>query len=100
MLNFWNTKPRKKWGPEAWGPKGWGPEGLGPEAWGPKGWGPEGLGPEAWGPKGWAPKGGPGRVGARRVGSPKFRVFFSLSRHSFHSFLPLLLVLSWNFGGV
>ena len=43
--------------------------------------GPLGLGAEGWG--------------------TKFRAFFFfLSRHSFHSFLPLLLVLSWNLGGV
>ena len=32
--------------------------------------------------------------------SPKFRSLFSLSRHSFHSFLPLLGVISLNFDGV
>ena len=43
---------------------------------------------------GGAPKGG-----ARRRGGPKFRAFFSLSRHIF--FLSsLFLVFSWNFGGV
>ena len=31
---------------------------------------------------------------------PKISSFFFPSRHSFHAFLPLLLVLSWNFGGV
>ena len=30
--------------------------------------------------------------------SGKISRFFSLSRHSFHSFLPLLGVFSWNFG--
>ena len=43
---------------------------------------------------------GPRRVGPRRVGGPKFSRFSSLSRHSFHSFLQLLLVLSLIFGGV
>ena len=48
---------------------------------------PKGGGPEGWGP--------------RRVGGPKFRVFFfSVSRHQFSLFLSLLGVLSWNFGGV
>ena len=31
---------------------------------------------------------------------PKFRSFFSLSRHNFLSFFSLFGVLSWNFGGV
>ena len=39
-------------------------------------------------------------MGARRVGGPKFRAFFSLSRRKIRSFLPSLGVLSWNFGGV
>ena len=34
---------------------------------------------------------GPGMVGPRRVGGPKFRAFLNLSRHNFHSFFPLLL---------
>ena len=50
-----------------------------------------GAGPKGWGPEGW---GGP------KGGEPKNSLFFSLSRHNFHSSLPLLGVLSWNFGGV
>ena len=38
---------------------------------------------------------GPGGGGPRRVGSPEFRVF-SLSRHNFLSFFPLLGVFSWS----
>ena len=38
------------------------------------------------------PRVGPRRVGHRRVGGPKFRAFFSLSRHNFHSFFSL----SWG----
>ena len=56
-----------------------------------KKWGPEGWGLEGWGPKGGAPQG---------EGPKISRFFFSLSRHSFHSFLPSLGVFSWNFGGV
>ena len=39
-------------------------------------------------------------MGARKGGGPNFRAFFSLSRHCFHSFLPLSGVLSLNVGGV
>ena len=51
-----------------------------------------GVGQGEWelqwcGPEGW---------GARRVGGAKFRSFFSFSPTS----LPLLRVISWNFGGV
>ena len=56
-----------------------------------------------WGPKrGGAPKGwGPEGVGPRRGGvAQNFALFFSLSRHNFHSFFPLLGVIKWNFGGV
>ena len=31
---------------------------------------------------------------------PKFRAFFSISRHNVLSFFPLLGVFTWNFGGV
>ena len=34
------------------------------------------------------------------AGPPKISLFFSLLRHNYHSFFPLLGVLSWNFGGV
>ena len=54
----------------------------------PKGGGPGGQ--EGWGPEGWRPEGWRPEIS---------RFFFSLSRHSFHSSLPLLGVLSWNFGG-
>ena len=43
---------------------------------------------------------GPRRVEPRRGGGPKFRAFFSLSRHNFRSFCVSLSVFSWNFGGV
>ena len=43
-----------------------------------------------------APKGGAPKGGGPNGGSPKFRAFFSLSRHSFHSFLPLF----WSFRGI
>ena len=62
--------------------------------------------PKGGATKGGAPRGGgrrrvgPQRVGPRRVGGPKFRAFFSLSRHNFLSFFSLLGVFSWNFGGV
>ena len=58
--------------------------------------------PERWGPKGGAPKGWsqegvePRRVGPRKVGG-QFRAFFFLSRHSFYSILPLLLVFFVEF---
>ena len=52
------------------------------------GWGKVGVrrvvGPERWGPEGWGP-----------VDRPKFRAFFSLSRHKIRSFLPSLGVFSW-----
>ena len=47
-----------------------------------------------------ASSGGSERFGPRRVGSPKFRAFLSLSRHNILSFFSLLGVLSWKFGGV
>ena len=76
MLNFGTTKGG---GPEGWRPK---PRKSGA----PKG------GAEGGAPKGGAPKGG---------GGPKISgFFFPFSRHNFHSSLPLLGVLSWNFGGV
>ena len=87
-------------GPNPVGARRVGAEGWGHEGWWPEGWWPEGWGPEGWGPKGGGPKGGARRVGARRVGGPKFRAFFSLSRHKIRSFLPSLGVSSLNFGGV
>ena len=61
------------------------------------------MGPQRVG----APKGGGSerwRPNLEKVGSegwePKISRFFSFSRHNFHSSLPLLGVLSWNFGGV
>ena len=61
----------------------------------PKGWGPSN--PEKMGPRRVAPQAGSGRaVLCRGVGlkggRPKITVFFSLSRHNFFSFFPLLLV--------
>ena len=41
--------------------------------------------PNGWGLKGWGNEG----LGARRGGGPQFRALFPLSRHNFHSFLPL-----------
>ena len=46
------------------------------------------VGPEGWGPKGGAPKGA----------GPKISLFFPLP--PLFSFLPLLGVVPWNFGGV
>ena len=96
--------------------KGWGPEGWGPEAegWGPEGWGarrvgargPKGGGPKGGGPKGGGPKGGARRVGGPKGGGPKgggaqnFAFFFSPATKFVLSFLPSLVVFSWNFGGV
>ena len=56
------------------------------------GWGGSSNGVGRKGREKWSPKG--------RAPPPEISRFFSLSRHSFHSFLPLLLLLSWNFGGV
>ena len=76
MLNFWTTK-------------GGAPKGGGRNL--------EKVGSHSLGPRRVEPR----KVGPRRVGGrPEISRFFSLSHHSFHSFLPLLLVLSWNFGGV
>ena len=62
--------------------KGWIPEGMGPppEEWSQRGPRRGGTEPR----KGGAPKGGP-----RRVGGPKFRAFFTLSRSHFRSFSSL-----------
>ena len=46
------------------------------------------------------PSPGPPSTGRPPPDRPQFAFFFSLSRHSFHYFLHLLLVLSWIFGGV
>ena len=104
------AQTQKKSAPEGWGPEGTSAsffstsanfdfgqfldeEFLGPEGWRPKP-GKSGV-PKPGAPKGEALKGG----GPKGVGAQNFALF-SLSRHIFHSFLPLLLVLSWNFGGV
>ena len=65
--------------------------------WGPDQWGPEGVGARTqkkWGAKGWGPEG----LGAQRLGGPKFRAFFSLSRRKFRSLCLSLGVFSLNFG--
>ena len=46
------------------------------------------------------PSPGPLLPGPPSPEPPKISRFFSLSRHNFHSFFPLLGVFSWNFGGV
>ena len=46
-------------------------------------------------PEGWCPERWPRKVGGPKGGVPKFSRFFSLSRHYFHSFLPLLLVVEF-----
>ena len=56
---------------------------------------PEEVGPKGYGPKGWGPEG----LGALRRTAENF-LFFPSPTIVFHSFLPLLGVLSWNFGGV
>ena len=68
-------------------PAGWGPEGRGAQKQKKKGeGGPKGAGPRRWGartvPEGWR---------ARRVGGPKCRACFSLSRSMFAFFLSLSL---------
>ena len=56
----------------------------------PRSGGSKGGGSKGGSPKGGAPKGSGSKGGARRVGGPKFRAFFPLSRHHCHSFLPSL----------
>ena len=63
------------------------------------------MGCPGGGTRGGAPKGGPRRFWPQTVGppkgeGPKFRAFSPLSRHNFLFFLPLLGVVSLNFGGV
>ena len=59
-----------------------------------------------WARRGGGLKGVGAGLGARRVGgpkgggAPKFRAFFSLSRHKIRSFCVSLGVFSWNFSGV
>ena len=99
----WGHKHRKSlgarkggWPERVGGPRGW----VARKGGGPKGWvARKGGGPEPgkkWGPEGWRPR----RVGARRVGGPKFRAFFSYSRRKISFFSSLSGVFSWNFGGV
>ena len=82
-----NQGARSGRAPRGRGLNWWGPEGVG----GPRGGEPQGLGPKGLGPKVWA----------RRVGSPKFRAFFSFSRSHFHSFflsLGVFVEFWWCFG--
>ena len=51
-------------------------------------------------PESVAGRGNHSQVGFLKGGGLKVSRFFSLSRHNFHSFVPLLGVFSWNFGGV
>ena len=87
----------RRLGPRRLGaPKGGGPnlEKVGPGRVGAsEGWGPQRVGaPKGGGPEGWGP---------RRVGGPKFRAFvFSPLPPLFSFFLPLVGVVSLNFGGV
>ena len=85
--------------------------GLWVEGWGPDGWEHKprkGGAPKGGALKGGAPKGGstnlekvgPRRVGAPKGGGPKFRAFFSLSRHNFHSFSLSLGVFSCLFSSL
>ena len=77
-----------------------GPEGSGPEGWGHEGCVLKGGAPDYGAPNGGGSKGA-GRnlekVGPRKVGDPKFRAFFTFPATIF--ILPLLRVVSWNFGG-
>ena len=94
-------------GPTLRGPTGphffyvWATHPAGPHPAGPHPAGPHpgaslflGLGPHPSG----APN--PEKMGPRRVEGPKFRAFFSFSRHHFALFCVYLGVCSWNFGGV
>ena len=74
---------------------------LAPHPSGPHPSGPHPLGPKTHQIQKWI---GQKWIGQSRslpsAGPPNISLFFSLSRHSFHSFLLLSRVLSWNFGGV
>ena len=102
------AQTQKKWGPErvgapkGGGPEGWRPRRVEPRRGGAEGWAPKGSCPEGWrpkprksgAPKGGAPKGGAQKGGAPKGGAPKggggpkFRAFFSLSRHNFSASGP------------
>ena len=84
------VEPRRV-GPRRVGPRRVGGPNL--EKVGPRRVGPRRVGPRRVGPR----RVGPRRVGARTVGAQNFALFFSLSRHSFHSFLPLFLVFFVEF---
>ena len=51
-------------------------------------------------PKAGVPKGGATKGGAPKGGEPKISLFFFPLPPQFPFFLPLLGVVSWNFGGV
>ena len=83
---------------QARGQTQWGPEGLGARRVGARRVGARRVGARRVGARRvGARRVGARRVEARRVGGPKFRAFFSLSRHKFRSFLLSggLLVEFW-----